>query len=596
MRGIGLIGCLLLLQACSLTGLQPEPAPAPMEVPPLPVTDITDPEDFGPAADETGPNPTQFSRENLELLLAAEFAGKQQDFPAMLQGYRQVALSTRDPEVLARAYGAAKVSGDQQAQTELITLWAEVAPDNVDVQQQAAIDLLRVGRFPEALARMERVLELEGPTSFDRLAVQARGLSSEQKAELLTLYEDILARYPDNLELQYGYAVLLELNGRGEEALRISRGLAAESKRDPAVISLHARLLKGIEGADAAMAYLASQEEVLLANEQLGQFYARALVEDNAFAAAQRVYLELMQRYPENRRFQLAYALVAMENEEFEQARSNLLALTEIEAHRAEAWYYLGRLYEMTGQNTEAIAAYGRVDDETLYLNAQGRASLLLTEDGQIDKARALLSEARDRNPTMAPRLFELEISLLQEAGFSDEAERLNDRALLAFPGDTSLLYARAMLRERKDDIVGMEQDLRAILALEPENAVALNALGYTLADRNLRLVEAEQLIRRAYALDPDNPAILDSMGWVLFRLDRPDDALPYLRQALAAFPDAEIAAHLAEVLWILGSRREALELLQQYHAEDPEHRVLSQTIERLQLDPSDWPVKEDAR
>jgi tetratricopeptide (TPR) repeat protein len=132
------------------------------------------------------------------------------------------------------------------------------------------------------------------------------------------------------------------------------------------------------------------------------------------------------------------------------------------------------------------------------------------------------------------------------------------NQALVAYPNNSDILYARSLLAEKMDNLLMTEADLRTILIAEPENVHALNALGYTLADRTDRLMEAYGYIQKAYKLAPDEPAVLDSMGWVLYRMGRPEEAIRYLRGALAIMPDDEIAAHLGEVLWVTGMKAEA--------------------------------------
>jgi Flp pilus assembly protein TadD len=168
----------------------------------------------------------------------------------------------------------------------------------------------------------------------------------------------------------------------------------------------------------------------------------------------------------------------------------------------------------------------------------------------------------------------------------STAAAKVLDAGLVDLPKDSNLLYARAMLREQQGELEQMEADLRDILTRDPQNATALNALGYTLADHTDRLDEALSLISEALELQPGEPAILDSMGWVLFRLGRYEEAVGYLRQAYQQFPDPEVAAHLGEVLWVSGDTEAALEVWRAAHARDPEHPVLRLTLQRLNIQP----------
>lgn len=155
-------------------------------------------------------------------------------------------------------------------------------------------------------------------------------------------------------------------------------------------------------------------------------------------------------------------------------------------------------------------------------------------------------------------------------------------QAIKLYPDDLNLLYTRAMLAEKRDDLAQMEKDLRSIISREPENAMALNALGYTLADRTTRYAEAKGLIEKAHQINPEDPAVLDSLGWVNYRLGNLDEAERLLRQALERFPDHEVAAHLGEVLWANGKRREARHVWAKALEDQPDSPILRKTLLRL--------------
>lgn len=585
----------MALTACVSTPKTPDAAGQlidPVTHQALMVTDTSDPTDFGPAADETGANPTQFSKDNLMALMTAEMAARDQDYDLVLQNYLKVARETRDEAVVTRAFSAAQYLKNEAAFTEMTLLWAEIAPDNVEVQQQAAFELIKMHKLPEALSHMEKVLELEGPASFDRVAMHAKSLPPEERAQLLQLYEQILARHPDNGELRYGYAVLLELNNQPDRALATTESLLNETPDNSAVITLHARLLKNTQGNAKAIAFLKAREKLLMSDMQLGNFYARALIDTNELQEAEKVYKQLAKGFPDATHLRLSYALVALENGKVSEAKKTLLKLVEEGQHANEAHFYLARIAELEKDTNTAILEYRQVERGGNYFNALARAAFLLTEAGKDSEAQALFAEARQSSPAQEPQIWELEINLLTELNRIDDALALADQALNAYPDSHSLLYVRAMLQERKDNLEGMERDLRAILEEDPQNAVALNALGYTLVDRTDRLDEARQLIEKAYAIDPQNPAIIDSVGWLLFRTNQIEQSISYLEQAYAKFPDPEVGAHLGEVYWVSGQKDKALKIFRENYTKDPAHRILDKTLKRLGIDLSQTPEK----
>jgi Flp pilus assembly protein TadD len=151
------------------------------------------------------------------------------------------------------------------------------------------------------------------------------------------------------------------------------------------------------------------------------------------------------------------------------------------------------------------------------------------------------------------------------------------------------------MLAEQQDNLLLMEKDLRLVLAADPNNAAALNALGYTLADRTTRYAEALELVLRAMALQPNEPAILDSMGWVLFRTGRYAESVQYLSRAYGSFPDPEVAAHLGEALWVNGDKDGAMAVWQGALLRDPGHPILLDTLDRLGVDATDAAPPKDS-
>jgi tetratricopeptide (TPR) repeat protein len=249
------------------------------------------------------------------------------------------------------------------------------------------------------------------------------------------------------------------------------------------------------------------------------------------------------------------------------------------------AAYYLGRLFEQRGDARSARDWYGRARQGEVRMDALIRIATIDARQGHLDQARAHLAKARAETDTTEEqvRLFLAEADLLKQSGQPVAALGVLDEALRIHPGEPDLLYTRALLADQLDRFEEAEANLRAILAQDPDHAEALNALGYTLADRNLRLDEAFTLIDKALKLNPDNPAILDSMGWVLFRQGKLAEAESYLRRAYAREPDGEIAAHLAEVLAAQGRRDEALQLIQDALARDPGRRELLNLQHRLQ-------------
>jgi tetratricopeptide (TPR) repeat protein len=251
-------------------------------------------------------------------------------------------------------------------------------------------------------------------------------------------------------------------------------------------------------------------------------------------------------------------------------------------AHADAAHFNLGRIYEQRGNPESALIEYALVGPGDDYLPAQVRQTEILFDSERAAEASSRLSRSREAQPDYAIQLYLIESEALANRQRLDESWKVIGQALEQFPGDTNLLYTRAMLAEKRGDLGGLERDLRSIIEREPDNATALNALGYTLADRTTRYDEAKALIEQAHKLNPEDAATLDSMGWVNYRMGNLEDAERYLRAALSKFPDHEVAAHLGEVLWAQGKQREARKVWAGALQTQPDSPILRSTIQRL--------------
>jgi tetratricopeptide (TPR) repeat protein len=192
------------------------------------------------------------------------------------------------------------------------------------------------------------------------------------------------------------------------------------------------------------------------------------------------------------------------------------------------------------------------------------------------------MQRLRRNDPENAVEIYLIEGQILSDLALHGEAWQLYDQALAVHPDEEDLLYSRALAAEKIDRIDLAEQDMRRILELDPDNVRALNALGYTLADRTDRYEEAFGLIQRAYAIDPDDPAIIDSMGWAHYRLGNLAEARKFLQQAWDMTGDGEIGAHLGEVMWVQGDRDEARRIWAEAKENTPDNPVLRKVLERF--------------
>ncbi|MBT8059294.1 MAG: tetratricopeptide repeat protein, partial [Gammaproteobacteria bacterium] len=252
-----------------------------------------------------------------------------------------------------------------------------------------------------------------------------------------------------------------------------------------------------------------------------------------------------------------------------------------------EKVFFLAQAAEALGRNDEAIDYYGGISSGDRALAAAIRRVELIALDGDIGKARAELAAIRERpDPVAVEESWLAEARILRETGQREEAFRVLEVAVTELPEAVSIVYTHALLAAELGWVDIAENGLRRILAVQPENAAALNALGYTLADQTERYDEAEALIRQAYILQPHEPSIIDSMGWISFRQGKLEDAEKYLRRAWELDKNPEIAAHLGEVLWVMDRHDEARQIWQEGNNVDAANPVLVETLQRLDPGP----------
>jgi len=543
--------------------------------------------DSTPPVEDTASTPekpkvySSFSEETVFSLLSAELAGQRNRFDIALDNYVTQAINTQDPGVSERAFRIAEYLGADQPALDTALIWAKNAPDDLEAQRAAAVQLARAGRYDDSMVYMEKVLQGKGDTHFDFLALSAADTDQETRNGLMKSFDRLLQRHPNNSQLIFGKALLLQQDGDNKAALTLLEDHPPEDG-EIAPILLRARLLQTMNRGDEAVPLLQKSIKKYPDDKRLRLTYARTLVEQDRMDDAKVEFSTLVQQYPEDDELRYSLALVCLEAKAWDEAKGYLEDLIARESHVDSAHLNLGRIAEERNDPQGALIEYAQVGPGNDYLPAQLRQADILMNNGKTAEAQSKLAAERDAQPDYAIQLYLIESETLSANKQDDKAWKVLQQALLQYPDDLNLLYTRAMLAEKRNDLAQMEKDLRLIIKRDPDNAMALNALGYTLSDRTTRYAEAKALIEQAHQINPEDPAVLDSLGWVNFRMGNLDDAEKYLRQALERFPDHEVAAHLGEVLWVKGNQREAKQVWGKYLKDQPDSTILRSTIKRL--------------
>ncbi len=522
----------------------------------------------------------------LEPVLAGEFALQSGELEEATRWYLQAARDTPGDAGLAeRAARIAMLADDDANAAKALALWRQRAPQSLAMRSTEATLALRKGERRQARRQLESLLRDPDPRGWRFALVALAGAAREPDAAAQVLGALVSAgAIPNQIEAWQEFGRLALRMERPALAKQIVDEVVKRFPQEPRVALLHANQLQQAGKRDEALALLKGAEPQAARDPEMRAALAFSYDGMGEPAAAARVLATGPQ---DTNTYGLRASLLAKQ-----QDKAALTALyDELKANAAtpdpQRRLLLGKMAEYLERYQEAVDWYRGVPGGPERSEARLRAANALFKLGRkqeaYDTVHALQGDA-DADDEARRDAYVLESELRQEEG--DDAGELDAfaRGLSAYPDDNALLYARGLAWERRDDIARAEADLRKILVTEPESVSALNALGYTLADRTTRYKEALALIERARTADPDNPAIVDSYGWVLYRLGRNRDALVQLRRAWSLAKDAEIGAHLAEVLWVSGQQDEARHYVEEARRIDPDNRALQRMKEKYGL------------
>lgn len=516
-------------------------------------------------------------------LLAGEIAGQRGDLQDAARYYLEAASSTKDPRVAERAARIALFARDKERAMSATRLWVKLAPDSAEAKQVLVLLLFNEGKYDAALEHLEKIAAAKDKQPLEKFLQVASLLerAQDQKAGL-ALMEKLVAKYPDSPEALFAYSHVAAHAGDLTRAQKIIDQALARKPDWPDAAVLRARIMHLQNKTGEALEYLQGlahrypQERAL----QLG--YARLLIDSNRLDDAIAQFQALAKASPEDDEVQFALGLLLLQANHADEAQQYLEKLVKAGKRASEASFFLGQIAESKQHMDEAKGWYQRVQGGDYFIDSQIRLAAILARQGDVAAALERLRGMQVRTREDASRLFLAQGEILAAAGRMQEALTVYSTAIGKLPQDTDLLYARALLAEKIGNLSQTEEDLRRILSLEPDNAQALNALGYTLADRTDRHQEALGYVSRALELKPNDPFILDSMGWVFYRLGNYQESVKYLRKALDAQDDAEIAAHLGEVLWVSGDKGDARQVWDRALKTHPDSRPLREVMQRL--------------
>ena len=518
-------------------------------------------------------------------LLLGEIAGQRGRLEVAVESLKRAALTSRDPRLAQRATQVALYAKRPDEAIDSARLWVELQPDNLEAREALSVALLEQGQLAEAQAQMEKILALIGEGgNLGQAYLRLAALLGKQtlRVAALDVMRALVAKHPKLPEAQFALAhMAVRANDLDTAAASIDAALRLSPGWEEVAL-FKARILTSQKDTGRIEAFY---EEFLADHPQAKTFrmnYARYLVDSKQWERARAQFKQVVDDSPKDGDAAYAVGLLALQSEAYDEAEKYLTRNLELQPENDQARLYLGHIAERRKQYEEAARWYQKIEGGGFFFEAQLRIGMLMAKQGELAAGRAHYAALDTETESQEIQLIVAEDQMLRDARQYDEAFKVLTKGLGKFPDNSDLLYARALTAERLDKIDVHETDLRKSIKADPKNANALNALGYTLADRTTRYQEAFGLIEQALALKPDDPYIMDSMGWVQYRLGNLAEAKKYLKAALDKRNDAEISAHLGEVLWMMGDTAGAESVWKRALQDTPDNELLLGVIKKF--------------
>jgi tetratricopeptide (TPR) repeat protein len=583
-----------LLAACAAPVRQAPPRPAP----PAPVA-TPEPETVAVVAEpEAAPEPDQhlpnvaLTKELLYKLMKAELEFRKGNWQSAYLSMMVAAQQTRDPRLAQRATEMALSARQSEPTLAAIRLWRELAPDSEEASQYYLGFVVMSDNLAEAEPILAERLKAADTGERGLAMFQAQQLlaRAKDKTGAAAMLERLVAPYAATLE---AHVVLAQAAyGRGDKEQAASEARAALAiKPDSEIAVLMLAQVTGDEaGAEKVLAqFLAAHPGA----SEVRSAHARALVSGKQYSRAREEFLALLKSQPDNLGTLYALGIMSLQLNDNQGAEgyfirfaSALAAQPDNEADGSKVFVILAQLAEERGDTKAALQWLDKVEqgEGSAWFNAQLKRAALVAKQGDVPGARKLVAGLPAPQPAEQAQLVLADGQILRDAGQLEAAYAVMQAGVAKFPTNPDLLYDFALLAEKTGRLDVMEASLRQVMQQVPDNHHAYNALGYSLAERNVRLQEAYELIDKALKLAPGDPFIMDSMGWVQYRLGNLGAAEAQLRRAYALRSDPEIAVHLGEVLWQKGDKADAQKLWREARAKDPQNDTLKNTLARLRL------------
>ena len=514
-------------------------------------------------------------------LLIAEIAAQRDSAGYSAQTYVDLAKRTRDPRIARRAAEISNFAKLPNLALDAARIWYETEPASMQALQTVTGLLIGARRVEEAEPYLVKLFASNDTAATNGFMQINRFLSpNPDKSTNLAIVRKLAANYPTLAQAHF--AVAQAAASVDDDALALEEVRQAGKLRpewDLAAI-LEAQLLQAKAPAEA-QARLAGYLQKYPGSREAGLNYARLLVLDKKLPEARAQFESLLKTFPDTPEVLYSVGLLSVQLKDYDSGEKYLSQLLQTPFRdKNGVRFTLGQLAEEKKDFPGALKWYSQIESGQQFIASRLRYAQILAKQGKLDEARDFLRKVSAGGQQV--QMLIAEAQLLREVNQNAEAFKVLNQALESQPDQPDLLYDRALTAEKIERYDILEADLTKLISIKPDHAHAYNALGYSFAERNVRLDEAKKLIEKAIVLAPDDLFIVDSLGWTYYRMGDYPRALEALRRAWKGRPDAEIGAHLGEVLWVSGEQAEAERIWQEAVKNAPDNESLQKTIKRF--------------
>lgn len=526
---------------------------------------------------------TAISPDVLYLLMTAEIAGQRNQYDVALEGYLQAAKRVNDSRITERAAKIGLFLKDTGRTDEAVALWLEQDDKSLTARKIAALSALRGTDKELAVEHLTKILEGD-PAGFEGTLIElTKALGKEGSAEFVfEVLEELSEKQKDQAIVYFVQSLLAgQLNKIDVAKEKVGQALLLQPDWNKALI-LQAQIASKEGQFDLAKESLEKVLDNTPENNKIRKLLAQLFMKTGDYDSAVQLYEDVLDKQPDDGESQFAIALIYLQQNKQDDALLYLKKLVNNRVWDAQASYYIGRIEFKKENYGDALVWFDKVTQEPYAYDASMASISVLLKQKKYSEIDSRIADLELKYPKQKARILLLKTDMLGGQDKHQQAFDLLTEALKEYPAHRDILYARAMIAEKLDRLDVLELDLKKIITNDPLDASALNALGYTLTDRTTRYQDAEVYLLKAIRLQPEEAVIIDSIGWLRFKQGRMDESLKYLRDAYTKQKEGEIAAHLVEVLWTIGSKGEAKEIYQQAIIDTPDNKYLIKVKQRL--------------